>query len=310
MSMTDASPAGGRTLAHVLALAGILTISFSAIFVRLAHVSPATAAFFRAAYAAPVLVVLWYVGRRSDARSPRARLKATLAGVILAVDLTLWHLAIGDIGAGLATVVTNVQVIVVGLSAWALYRERPTRLAALLVPVVLAGVTLISGLGRPGAYGAQPARGVMVGMLAGVAYAAFLLVLRAANSPATPPAGPLSDANFGTVAGAIVIGPLLDPGFSLVPGWPAHGWLLALAIGPQVAGWLFITAALPRLPALETSVLLLGQPMLTVFWAFLIFDERLSMLQWTGAALVLGGVGLLSVAGSVRKPVVRPERPF
>ena len=55
-------------------------------------------------------------------------------------------------------------------------------------------------------------------------------------------------------------------------------------------GWLLIAAALPRLPAVETSVLLLGQPVFSVMWGVVFFDERLSPLQWTGAAIVLAGV--------------------
>ncbi|NIT33257.1 MAG: EamA family transporter, partial [Xanthomonadales bacterium] len=46
----------------------MLAISFSAIFVRLADVSPITAAFFRAAYAVPFLIALWLVTRARDAR--------------------------------------------------------------------------------------------------------------------------------------------------------------------------------------------------------------------------------------------------
>ena len=51
---------------HLLALAGVLTISFSAIFVRLASVSPVTATFFRAAYAVPVLFVIAHLRARGD----------------------------------------------------------------------------------------------------------------------------------------------------------------------------------------------------------------------------------------------------
>jgi len=50
-------------MTHLLALLGILIISFSAILVRLAEVSPAGAAFFRMAYALPVLAVVWYSGQ-------------------------------------------------------------------------------------------------------------------------------------------------------------------------------------------------------------------------------------------------------
>jgi drug/metabolite transporter (DMT)-like permease len=72
-------------------------------------------------------------------------------------------------------------------------------------------------------------------------------------------------------------------------------WLAMLAIGSQVIGWLLIGVALPKLPVVETSVLLLGQPVFTVIWGVLLFDERLSALQWTGSAIVLGGVAVLSL---------------
>jgi drug/metabolite transporter (DMT)-like permease len=73
-----------------------------------------------------------------------------------------------------------------------------------------------------------------------------------------------------------------------------------LAIGSQVIGWLLIGTALPKLPVVETSVLLLGQPVFTVIWGVLLFDERLSVLQWTGSAIVLAGVGVLSMQRTSR----------
>ena len=82
--------------------------------------------------------------------------------------------------------------------------------------------------------------------------------------------------------------------------WPAHGWLIALALGSQVAGWLLIGYALPRLPAVETSILLLLQPMATVLWALLLFGEDLSVVQWLGVALVLTGVALPSAGSALR----------
>src|SRR5262249_16283879 len=49
-----------RLVIHVLALLGVLSISFSAIFVRLSAASPVTATFYRGAYAAPVLLAIWF----------------------------------------------------------------------------------------------------------------------------------------------------------------------------------------------------------------------------------------------------------
>jgi len=62
---------------------------------------------------------------------------------------------------------------------------------------------------------------------------------------------------------------------------------------------MFITFALPRLAALETSVLLLLQPMLAIVWARIVFSESMSPIQWLGVAVVLGGVLILALRGTV-----------
>jgi drug/metabolite transporter (DMT)-like permease len=283
---------------HLLALVGVVIISFSAIFVRLAAVSPVTATFYRAAYALPILVVIWLAQRRADRRSARERWLALASGVILAVDLALWHESIALVGAGLGTVVANVQVVFVAVAAWLLFGERitPGRLAT--IGIVLGGVALTSGLARHDAYGSNPVAGVLIGLVAGVCYSAFILVYREANRTPGPPSGPLMDSTIGMLAGALACA-MFDRHFSFTAGRAAHLWLALLAVGSQVVGWLLIGQALPALPAVEMSILLLGQPIFTVLWGVVLFDERLSALQWLGCAIVLGGVATLSV----RRPV-------
>ena len=251
-----------------------------------------TATFFRAGYAVPALAVLWAVQRRRDCRDWRERGIALASGVILAIDLTLWHESIALLGAGLGTVIANVQVVFVAAAAWLLYGEKPTLRVVAIIAAVLTGVALTSGLARGDAYGANPTLGAILGVLAGVTYAAFLLLFRSATRSQTPTAGPLLDSTVGTLAGALACA-LFDPRFSLVPSWPAHGWLALLAVVSQVIGWMLIATALPRLPAIETSVLLLGQPVLAIVWGVLWFAERLSPVQWVGSGLVLAGVAAL-----------------
>jgi drug/metabolite transporter (DMT)-like permease len=286
---------------HLLALLGVFAISFSAILVRLAGVAPATSAFFRCAYALPILALIWLcLHRNRDRRTASMRWLAFAAGLLLGLDLNVWHRAIELIGAGLSTVLGNTQVVLVGGAAWLLHRERPSRIALFTVPVVFTGVVLISGLGRSDAYGSNPVSGTLFGMLTALAYTAFLLIYRHANRQQVPPAGPMLDATAGAAVATLFLG-LLEESFELTPIWPAHAWLILLALGSQVIGWLLISYVLPRLPALQTSVILLLQPALTVVWALLLFGELLSPLQWSGVALVLGGVGTLSVKGSVER---------
>lgn len=284
---------------RLIILLGTVAISFSAIFVRQAEVSPSTAAFFRATYALPVLFAIWLAVRRHDHRTGRERGLAFFAGIILALDFTFWHRAIELIGAGLATVLGNTQVAFVGIVGWLVLRERPSRIALVIVPVMFGGVVLISGLGRADAYGSDPVMGAIYGVLTGITYAGFLLLFRNSNQRAlAPAAGPLFDATAGAMFGSLIFA-ITDPRFSLSWSWPEHGWLITLALVSQVFGWLMISASLPRLPALETSVVLLTQPMLTVLWGWILFSEHLSMIQWAGVVLVLGGVSIVSIFGAM-----------
>lgn len=289
-------------MVRLWALAGIVGISFSAIFVRLSDASFGTSAFFRAAYAVPILLLVMAIWRAPDARPWRARMLAWAAGAVFAANLLVWHAAIDLIGAGLSTVLGNTQVVVIGLVSWWAYGERPTRWALATIPIVLVGVVLITGLGAPEAYGAAPVAGVGLGMVTAVASASYVLLFRAAlrvPADAAHPLGPLFDVTVATAVGALALGYLVDPGFALVPTWPGHGWLLALALVSQVAGWWLIGRSLARLPALVTAVLMPLQPLLTVVWGLLLFGEALSAAQWAGVAVVLGGVLLLNLFGSV-----------
>src|SRR5438270_7626402 len=113
---------------RICAVLGAMAIAFSSILVRLSHASPSTAAIFRCAYALPVLGLLaWLEDRRFDGRSWTERRWALGSGVFFAADLLLWHHSIRDIGAGLGTVLANIQVVLVPLVAWAWLSERPGR---------------------------------------------------------------------------------------------------------------------------------------------------------------------------------------
>ena len=290
---------------RVCALLGAVTIAFSSILVRLSHASPSTAAIFRCAYALPLLGLLaWLEDRRFGRRSLRDRRVAIASGVFFAVDLILWHHSIGDVGAGLATVLANIQVVLVPLVAWAVLAERPGRQVLAALPIALLGVLLISGALEHGAYGRDPARGAIYGIGAGVAYVGFLLLLRHGGADLRRPAGPLFDATATATVFCILAGIAIGDA-RLVPEWPGAGWLITLALTSQVLGWMLITISLPRLPAAMTSLLLTIQPVGSVALAALILSESPSPLQLFGVSLVLCA---LVVATAPRRVLQRRER--
>jgi drug/metabolite transporter (DMT)-like permease len=149
-----------------------------------------------------------------------------------------------------------------------------------------------------GAYGEDPVGGVVLGLFTGAAYAGFLLVQRQGTADPRRPAGPLFDATasaaIASAAAGVVIGQI-----TFLPSWPAHGWLLILALSAQVVGYLLIGIALPRLPSAVTSIVLLIQPVAAVGLAMLILGEAPSTTQLLGVAMVVGGV-LLATARAPR----------
>jgi drug/metabolite transporter (DMT)-like permease len=288
---------GRPTLA---ALTGALAIAFSGILYRFADVSPETGAFFRCLFALPPL---WLLARREDAhlgpRERRPRAFAWGAGAFLAVDLLLWHHSIEAVGAGLATVLANMQVVLVGVLAWALFRERPAARSLAAIPLAVAGIVLISGVLETGAYGDNPGLGVVLGVSAGLAYSVFLLTLRHGSQDARRVAGPLFDV---TLAAAIVVVPvsLIVGTIDFTPPLAAAAWLALLALTSQVVGWLLISVSLIRLPAVVTSILLTLQPVGSVLLAAALLDERPSALQLAGTAAILAGL-LIASAGRGRE---------
>ena len=279
---------------------GAACISSSAILVTLAHVGAITTSFFRCALALPVLVPLAVLEQRRLGPRPLAsRLSAMAAGLFLAIDLVLWNHAIADVGAGVATVLGNLQVLFIAGFAWLVLRERPSRRYLVMLPVVLAGVVLVSGMLGGHASGVHPVAGIGFAIGTSAAYACFLLILRTTAGQTPHVAGQLADATVGATAGAVILG-LIVGGLQLQISWPSFGWLLTLALLSQTVGWLLITSSLPGLPAAISSLLLLLQPAAALVLADIVLGERPTPIQAGGALLVC--LGVLAVARAAARP--------
>ena len=292
----------------VVAVCGALVIAFSAILVDLADVSPAAASIYRCAYALPVLgaLALWE-DRRLGGRTWRERRVAMVAGVFFAADLITWGHAIDDVGAGLSTVLGNTQVVFVPFLAWVALREPVPRHILRALPLVVAGVVLVSGVVESGAYGANPARGVMFGVLTGVTYAIFLLIQRQGSRDLRRPAGPLFDMTLVCTVASVAADVVLGEG-DLLPRWPSAGWLIVLALTSQVLGWLLITVSLPRLPAALTSLTLTIQPVAAVALGAVLLGQDPSALQLAGVACILAGLVSAAVTRRPRTAVAARAR--
>ena len=288
----------------LIALAGAVTISFSPVLYVYSDTNPSTGAFFRMLNALPALALLAYLVRKADTRSSRTRWTAFGAGLILAPDMLSYHSSMIFIGIGIATLIGNSQVIIVTLASWKLFGEKPNPAILLSLPVVIIGLALISGFADPEPYGEDPVKGVVFGMMAAFFYSSFLILFRYSNRELAPSSSVQLDATVGAALGLLVLGLLplssmaIEP-LELQPTWPGHGWLILLALLCQVAGWLAIAHALPRLPAAHTSFAILLQPVLTLIWGyFILHQEGHSQNQAIGVFLVLVAIVTVTLYGS------------
>ena len=85
--------------------------------------------------------------------------------------------------------------------------------------------------------------------------------------------------------------------------------MLLLALSAQVAASVLLAVALPRLPAVTTSLILLVQPVLAVIFAKIILSESPALTQMLGGALVIGGVLLGSMPRRSGAAGVGPGQP-
>lgn len=275
-------------------LAGALCLSVSAILVKLAGVDAATTAVLRCALAVIVLLPLALHERTRRGHLSAAGLGWSLvAGIALGADYAAWTAAIYHVGAGISTVLVNIQVVVLPTLAYLIDREKvPTRFL-LVLPPMLIGITLVGGLWNTGLSGSPAAAGTVLGVVAGIGYAVYLFITRRASRRTSGPVltlQPLAVATASAALTAAVISPFTG-GLHLAQ-ISARSWalLVVLAVVGQVIAWLLIQHGSVHLQPTVTATLLLVQPVLALTLSAAVLDEYPTLLQWIGAAIVLGCV--------------------
>ncbi|MFG2403960.1 EamA family transporter [Streptomyces brevispora] len=211
-------------------------------------------------------------------------------------------------GAGLSSLVLQVQAVFTALFAALALGERPGRVRVLGMAVALAGIGVAAvdeGAGGP--------------------VLAFVLVIAAAacwgvSNVLTRKAAPADALNFMVWVSTVPVLPLL--GLSLLfEGWDRDARALA-ALDWSGAGIIVYVAwittvfgfgawgfLLSRYPASSVAPFTLLVPVFGMSSAALLLDESVSPLRWCAAALLVGGVALTSLAGTRRPRPATPERP-
>lgn len=292
---------------YLLVFAGAVCISFSAFFVKDAAVDPAAVAFYRLLFGSTALFLIAAL-RRVRIVPYRATCRIlVLAGVMFCCDLLTWHISIVYAEPGIATILSNFQVIFLALYGALVLKESLSLPQKLAIPLGLAGLALLLGLHDTGLPD-HLLRGTVYGIISALFYSAYFLSLRRSRLHPVR-LDPVANIAWVTLfAMAAVAVYCLAAGVSLaIPDLRTGLTLAALGILCQTLGWFILSLGVPLLPPFRAGLVLLAQPALSYLWEILFYDATPGVLNILGACLATAAIGMGVYSGRAPAEERRPQ---
>ena len=274
---------------HYLVLTlGVVSVSFAAIFIRLAEAPPLVIAAYRLCLASLVICPLAWIRSRDELRNLARRdiILAMLSGAFLALHFALWIESLSHTSVATSVVLVTASPIFVAIASCLLFREQLTGQTVLGIAVCIIGAALI-GYGN-WTLGPDPLLGGILALLGALAVAGYLLIGRSLRRSI----GLLSYASLTySSAGIILLLAALTAGHSLV-GYSVNTylWMALLAVVPQLIGHSSLNWSLRFVSATLVTIAVLGEPVGATTLAYLILDEVPAWTEIGGAILILAGI--------------------
>jgi drug/metabolite transporter (DMT)-like permease len=271
----------------VFGFLGVLAFSFTLPFTRIAveQIDPLFIGAGRALVAAALAAIVLAVTRQ---RLPRARqwmrLCVVAAGVVAGFPL-LTSFALQTVPAAHGAVVIGLLPAATAIAAVIRAKERPSIAFWVASGAGVASVVAFIAIAGGGLEGLHPSDLLLLGavVLAAIGYAEGALLSRELGS-------------WQTICWALIVAlPVMIPLTVIVVaahGWPqadAPHWLSFgyLALVSMFLGFFAWYRGLAIGPIAQVSQIQLVQPVLTIVWSALIVGERLDLLVWLGALVVV-----------------------
>jgi drug/metabolite transporter (DMT)-like permease len=308
MAMTlDSQPEAGHLprRARAVSLLGILAVSTASVFIRLAQASGGPSLLIAAGrmlVAALVILpaALWLDREHLRRVTRRDAGLAILSGVFLAAHFAFWITSLELTSVASSVVLVTTTPLWVSLVSTLFLREPPKggTLLGMLAALTGTGVVALSEVCTlAGGLKCAPAvlalsglavRGDGLALLGAWMVSGYFLIGRSLRPRMSLRVYALL--TYGT-AGIVLLGALLVIGVPLAP-YPleVYAWIAALGLVPQLIGHSAFNWALRYLSATFVAVTVLGEPVGSIFLAWMVLDEAPSPIQITGAALILVGV--------------------
>lgn len=285
---------------HALILiAGVAAVGSAALMARVglgAGLTPMQLAMWRMT-AAVALLALYRLARRSPAKPLDRNQALSLigAGACIAVHFGTWFTSLEYLTVAHSTLLVSTTPLWAGLVGLFVPSLRPSRKFWLGLAVALVGLILVTATDSPVQVLKSPAWfGDLMAIAGAVAFVpALLLSQRVQKEVETEQAIAWI---YASAAACLWLLALVQGQAALPASTPAWGAVVSMALIAQLGGHTIFNWALRHFTAGQVSTAMLLEPVFAGALAWIIFKERLTLLQEIGGAVLLVGVGITLIA--------------
>jgi drug/metabolite transporter (DMT)-like permease len=247
--------------------------------------------------AAIVAAVFWRPLRRLPPEGWRAGL---VMGLFLTAGYVAQTLGLEHTTASNAGFITGLFVVLTPFFGALLFGLRPPRAAWLAAGVSGLGLLLLSGAGGDFKLSGD-------GLEFGCACAFALHILVTARAVKRFDVGALVAVQLGVCGLFCFVVAALAGDLEVPRGGTVWSALIVTALVASALGFLVQSYAQRHLPPTRTALILAAEPAFAGLFGYLLQDERLSGVAWTGALLILAAIVLVDVVPRLRPPRPLPE---
>lgn len=266
---------------------GIIFISFSPIFVKLADASPVVCAFYRIVFA--WLCLLPYCLYKRNLKMERKDIiLALVSGLVFASDVAVWNVSIKMISATVSTLLANLAPVWVGLLSYVLFKKKSGWLFWLGTVIAIAGMVILVGIAN--VLQLKFSLGIVLAIAASMLYATYILITKnVLKRISTLPF--MFYSMLGSLVFLLIVSNILGDEL-LHFNLKTWGSFAGMGIICQLAGWITINYAISRLESTKVSIALLSQTVTTGLLAVVLLGEELSVVEIIGSIIVLAGIAV------------------
>ncbi|MDF2432141.1 MAG: hypothetical protein JWP44_1772 [Mucilaginibacter sp.] len=266
---------------------GIICISFSPIFVKLAGVPALTSGFYRI-FIAWICIAPYCIAKGKLKIARKELLIALIGGVIFASDIAVWNLSLLKISATVSTLLANLAPLWVGLLGFILFKKRSGKLFWIGTWVAIAGMIILVGFQN--IIGLKFNIGILLALLASFFYAIYIMITRGILQKIDT----ITFMFYNMLAASVFLLVICGIQQNDMVSFSVSSWLCLLGMGLicQLVGWLTINHSLRSLESTKVSIALLSQTVIAGIWAIIFLNEKLELKEIIGSVIVLAGIAV------------------